>query len=121
MNKFFMRKLNFTNQEYYHIYNRGVDKREIFLEDSDYIRFLQYIKQIANKDINKSKAGFNLLGSVELICYCLNPNHYHLILKQLRENGIAKFMHFLATAYAMFFNTKYQRNGSLFQGPFKAV
>ncbi len=109
-----MRKIDFTNQEYYHIYNRGVDKRDIFLDEDDFVRFLNYMKQIANSDSA-------LFHSVEFICYCLNPNHFHFILKQLRENGISEFMHFLATAYTMYFNTKYQRNGSLFQGPFKAI
>jgi REP element-mobilizing transposase RayT len=62
----------------------------------------------------------NLPKLVEIICYCLNPNHFHLLLKQLSDKGIEMFMHKLGTGYTNFFNAKYQRNGSLFQGPFKA-
>ena len=57
---------------------------------------------------------------VEIICYCLNPNHYHFILKQLTENGISKFFHKLEMGYAKYFNYKYNRSGSLFQGTFQA-
>ena len=57
---------------------------------------------------------------VEFVCYCLNPNHYHFALKQLVENGIAKFMHRLGTGYTKYFNKKYENIGSLFQGTYKA-
>ncbi|OGY41410.1 MAG: hypothetical protein A2Y67_02675 [Candidatus Buchananbacteria bacterium RBG_13_39_9] len=116
-----MRKVKFTNGEYYHIYNRGVDKRDVFLDEGDYIRFLKYIKEILSSEAKPFSRRLSLEGAVELICYCLNPNHFHFILRQLRENGISNFMHLLATSYTMFFNTKYHRSGSLFQGPFKAV
>lgn len=58
---------------------------------------------------------------VEIIAYCLNPNHYHLILKQVSERGIEKFMHKVSTGYTNYFNKKNERSGSLFQGPFKAI
>ncbi|MCX6744985.1 MAG: transposase [Candidatus Parcubacteria bacterium] len=113
-----MRRINFVNQEIYHIYNRGVDKRDIFLKNGDYLRFVEYLKQVQETKLNSDE--LSLLDSVEFICYCLNPNHFHFVLKQLRDGGISKFMHFLATSYTMFFNIKYQRSGALFQGPFKA-
>jgi REP element-mobilizing transposase RayT len=58
---------------------------------------------------------------VEVVSYCLNPNHYHLILKQLEDRGIEKFMQRLGTSHAMYFNKKYKRSGTLFQGPFKSI
>lgn len=117
-----MRKISFENNEYYHVYNRGVDKRDIFLEDWDYARLIKYIKEIVlyESNNNTKKSVITLINSVELICYCFNPNHYHFILRQLRNNGISDFMHYLGTSYTMFFNAKYKRTGSLLQGPFKA-
>ncbi|MEA2098000.1 MAG: transposase, partial [Patescibacteria group bacterium] len=140
-----MRKNKFANNEYYHVYNRGVDKREIFCCEKDYLRFLVsmrefndiettggfYRKYLRNKNekdnLNRGLASkleakplFKLSFFTKIICYCLNPNHYHFILKQLTENGIAKFMQKLGTSYTMYFNIKYDRSGSLFQGPFKS-
>jgi putative transposase len=137
-----MRKVAFANGEYYHIYNRGTDKRDVFLDDLDYHRFLTSLREFNDiKPIGslyekslREKNGVAFGGStsimeveppkarlVEIICYCLNPNHYHFILKQLEDDGIKKFMHRLGTAYTMFFNNKYKRSGVLFQGKFKAI
>jgi len=68
------------------------------------------------KEKNKSKK--KLVGFVS---YCLNPNHYHFILKQLAERGIEKFMHRLGVGYTKYFNKRHERTGSLFQGTFKSV
>ena len=117
-----MRKTEFANDEYYHIYNRGVDKREVFCCEKDFARFIKGMREF-NKTAVKAKppvGGLALIAAVEIICYCLNLNHYHFILKQLTENGIAKFMQKLGTSYTMYFNIKYDRSGSLFQGPFQA-
>lgn len=57
---------------------------------------------------------------VDLACYCLNPNHFHLIIKEIKEGGISKFMHRFIGGYSKYFNNKYKRKGTLFQGPFKA-
>jgi REP element-mobilizing transposase RayT len=134
-----MRKIKFQNNEYYHIFNRGADKREVFMDESDYIRFLEDIKELnTNKAVGglyrkflreKAKRGSAskleaeplIEPLVEFICYCLNPNHFHFILKQLADNGIVKFMQRLGTAYTMYFNNKNKRSGVLFQGKFKAV
>ena len=144
-----MRKTEFANDEYYHIFNRGVDKREVFSGPKDYSRFLLsmkefnrkapigslYEKSFKDKEATKedlgSKSPIGLLEPkseqdetqklVEIICYCLNPNHFHLILKQLKERGIEKFMHKLGMGYTNYFNAKNSRSGSLFQGPFKSI
>ncbi|KKP57473.1 MAG: Transposase [Candidatus Moranbacteria bacterium GW2011_GWF2_34_56] len=137
-----MRKIIFANGEYYHIYNRGVDKRDVFMNDDDYMRFLLCMNLLNDKndglmllwrDLQKNNQSdpkaqplarqrLSLRNPiVEIIAYCLNPNHYHFILKQLEENGITKFMHKLSTSYTMYFNKKYERSGALFQGKFKSI
>lgn len=127
-----MRKIKFVNNEYYHIFNRGVDKRVIYIKQNDIKRFLQSMNEfnIINPIGSIYENQFeNRLGSrtpkskklVEIICYCLLPNHYHFVLKQLVDNGIVKFMHKIGTGYTNHFNEKYKRSGSLFQGAFKAV
>jgi len=139
-----MRKVEFANDEYYHIYNRGVDKRDVFCDEKDYARFLTEIKEFntieafgglyakylrnRNKKIDngdsvssvETESPLSILALVEIICYCFNPNHYHFILKQLVESGISKFMHKIGVGYSMYFNQKYDRSGALFQGKFKA-
>ncbi len=130
-----MRKnISFANNEYYHIYNRGADKRNIFLDNYDYLRFLRSINEfnqidpiisLYTKDQLAKSVGVRPLWKdkllVEIIVYYLNPNHFHLILKQLRENGISEFMKRVGGGYTGYFNHKNKRNGVLFQGKFKAV
>jgi putative transposase len=132
-----MRKTTFANGEYYHIYNRGVDKREVFLDEADYERFLiclrefnrtEAIGSLYEKSLREKKngsstpiRGVELPALVEIVSYCLNPNHYHLILKQNSEKGIEKFMQKVGTGYTNYFNKKYKRSGALFQGTFKTI
>ena len=128
-----MRKIKFTNDEYYHIFNRGVEKRDIFSDKSDLDRFFQSMDEfntlspigsIYAASFHKNKQVTNLIDRperlVSFICYCLNPNHYHFILQQITGRGIEKFMHRLGLGYTNYFNKKYRRSGSLFQGTFKA-
>lgn len=134
------RKIKFENNEYYHICNRGVDKRKIFNDHNDLWRFVIGVLIFnrieisnglrSNLNIYRSKAPVNidyaelsrLSGNlVEIIAVCLNPNHYHLLVKQVSDNGISKFMQKLGTGYTNYFNEKNKRSGSLFQGKFKAV
>ncbi len=105
-----MRNIEFANDEYYHIYNRGVDHRDIFLDDSDNVRFLRSMR-IFNNDSTYEERDFILRKMceskpklVEFICYCLNPNHYHFIARQLVESGISKFMQKLNLGYTHYFN-----------------
>ena len=91
------------------------------MNENDYLRFLKGMK-----DFNESKAespsGGSALGKqVEFVCYCLNQNHFHFLLKQVKNRGIEKFMHRLGTGYTMYFNRKYDRSGVLFQGSYKAI
>src|SRR3989344_539186 len=91
------RKIEIEVGEYYHIYNRGVEKRNIFLDKSD---------------VGEKK--------VAIIAYVLMPNHFHLLVKEITAGGTSDFMEKLLTGYAMYFNKKYERVGPLFQGTFKA-
>jgi putative transposase len=123
-----MRKPQFINERIYHIYNRGVEKRDIFMDIKDYFRFIHDLFEFNDKEpagkyfkmnVNNVARKRNLL--VEILSYCLMPNHFHLLLRQIANNGITNFMKKLGTGYTMYFNEKYDRVGSLFQGPFKAV
>lgn len=120
----------FVSDYFYHIFNRGVEKRQIFLDDADYQRFIQTLyyyqfsgpkprfsthKRFRKQDFNKNPR------IVEIICYCLMPNHFHLLLKQLAEKGIQEFLCKVSNSYTKYFNTKHHRIGPLFQGQFKAV
>lgn len=136
-----MRKVPFAEGEFYHVYNRGTDKRTIFLDDQDFMRFLQSMQEfnvhgpvgsLYQNSFHKKNSLRSLAPEceteekeneklVEIIAYCLNPNHFHFVLKQVAEKGIAKFMQKLGTGYTNYFNHKYERTGNLFQGVFKAV
>ncbi|OGF78831.1 hypothetical protein A3A15_00390 [Candidatus Giovannonibacteria bacterium RIFCSPLOWO2_01_FULL_43_60] len=126
-----MRKTQLAKGEFYHIYNRGVDKRDILLDFYDISRFIQSMEEfnsvepigsIYEKTFLKSSQVDNSNSKlVDIVCYCLNSNHYHFILKQISEKGVEKFMHRLSTGYTRYFNDKYKRNGALFQGTYKAI
>lgn len=132
-----MRKIPpLINGEYYHLYNRGVDKRDIFLDVEDYFRFLKSLNEfnqvdpiislyIADQLKDRGIVGVGSLQTkeklVEIIAYNLIPNHFHLILKQLKDGGISEFMKRIGTGYTGYFNYKNKRTGALFQGRFKAV
>lgn len=126
---------------YYHIYNRGVEKRVIFQDEQDYSVFLSYLKTyLSPKDeeslhviLNSDKSSpkekdqslkllklKNYSSDLELLCYALLPNHFHLLVKQ-QAIVIDSFTNSLGTRYAMYFNRKYKRRGVLFQDVYKAV
>ncbi|MFZ2484615.1 MAG: transposase [Minisyncoccia bacterium] len=118
-----MRDVEFAEGEIYHTYNRGVDKRKIFISNDDLERFLEgmgkfnTLEVIGNIGRRHSVSTTDRL--VNIVGYCINPNHYHLILEQVSEKGIEKFMHKVGMGYSKYFNTKYKRSGALFQGSFK--
>ncbi|KKU53108.1 MAG: hypothetical protein A3F26_00980 [Candidatus Ryanbacteria bacterium RIFCSPHIGHO2_12_FULL_47_12b] len=126
-----MRAHPFVNGEFYHIFNRGVEKRKIFLEKADFERFLRGIEVFNARDpigsiheySFRTKLGNPVAKSrlVNVVCYCLNPNHYHIVLEQVVDGGISTYMHRLSTGFTQYFNHKYKRSGVLFQGKFKSV
>ncbi len=124
-----MRKQPIVTGEYYHIYNRGVDKRDIFNDKKDLYRLIESILEFNRIEVITSLANLRKTQIapkalseplVAIVAYCLNPNHFHFLLKQLVDGGIAKFMQKLQAGYTSYFNLKYSRSGSLFQGTFKS-
>lgn len=120
----------FVSGSFYHIFNRGVNKQDIFSIERDYQRFLETLfyyqftgpkprfsthKRFKNKDFSNNPK------IVEVICCCLMPNHFHLLIKQIRDNGILEFMSKVLNSYTKYFNTKHRRSGRLMGGEFKSV
>lgn len=126
----------FVTNEFYHVYNRGVDKRDVFLDEYDYLRFLQSMDEFntiipigsifensfikKNPQLGNRTSKFQSPPLVRIVCYCLNTNHFHLILQQTTEKGISEYIKRLGGGYTKYFNNKYRRSGVLFQGKFKA-
>lgn len=136
------RKTIFATGEYYHLYNRGVDKRIVFENDTDRNRFI-FLLYLCNgetavhfAELFRDEAGESVVNQdgisatvfscdtgkplVAIGAYCLMANHFHLLVREIVEDGISTFMHKLSTAYTMYFNTGRKRTGALFQGRFKA-
>jgi len=128
----------YVKDGFYHIYNRGVEKRIIFEDEQDYKVFLAYLRYSLSYPPKKDKITkiFTLQGlpfkgvprmpmnfkdKIDLISYCLMPNHFHLLIRQKEKTTVTSFMTSIITRYSMYFNKKYNRVGSLFQGPYKAV
>lgn len=128
----------YVKDGYYHIYNRGVEKRTIFQDDQDNKVFLSYLKEYLEPPAPietlvkefKVKSGVyvgidkpinNYYKKIELIAYCLMPNHFHLLLKQNQERSLEFFMRSLGTRYTLYFNKRNGRVGHLFQSIYKAV
>lgn len=127
------RKTPLVNNEYYHIYNRGVAKMDIFTSEFYVGRFLEGMQEFntttpigsiyehALRKRRGDKFGNQVSKLVDIVAYCLNPNHYHFILRQIADNGISKFMKSLGGGYTKFFNEQNERSGPVFQGKFQSV
>ncbi len=129
----------FVKNHIYHIFNRGADKRDVFLNDQDYYRFIHSLfefndedsvlnvkyyfnsktMEVCSRPVQQDKMSRKIL--VEILIFTLMPNHFHLLARQRVDGGITKFMRKLGTGYTNYFNKKYERSGVLFQGKFKAV
>jgi putative transposase len=143
-----MNKPEFLEGEIYHVYNRGVEKRRVFMDDKDYLRFIHDLFEFNDENpVQSSNVRLNTRKPteareedtsqclevqlpnmerrkrkklVEIHAFCLMPNHYHLLMRQRVENGIVRFMQKIG-GYTLYFNERHERVGSLFQGRFKAV
>lgn len=114
----------YLEDTFYHIYNRGVEGRDIFLDDQDYKVFLSYIKRYLTKTTQNEvqpRWRSDVVDKLQLVAYCLMPNHFHLLVKQKTTDGMTVFIKTLMNSYVRYFNQKYKRVGGLFQGVFKAV
>lgn len=122
---------------YYHAYSRGVEKRIIFMDSQDYRVFLGYLKEALSPPLepeNLAKAisfkgrtfkGIprqpkNFMAEIDLIAFCLMPNHFHLLLRQTNDRSMKSFLQAILTRYTMYFNKRHTRVGSLFQSRYKA-
>jgi putative transposase len=131
---------DYLSNSYYHLYNRGVEKRPIFLDEQDYNVFQSYLEtyllpkdqanliQLLNNGNPKEKDTArkllrlnNFSDEINLLAYCLMPNHFHFLIYQTNPEAMDQFSNSLFTRYSMYFNRKYKRVGPLFQGIYKAV
>ena len=132
-----MKRFGLAPDEYYHICNRGVNKQTIFHDKGDFYRFLFLILYFQSQT-NFSKVGravqefvqhpmLDIVDeviekrTVELVAFCIMPNHFHLILKEVEDHGVSLYMQRILNAYGKYYNTKYERSGHVFQGPYRAV
>lgn len=116
---------------FYHIYNRGVAGQKIFLVKQDYEVFLRFLKEYLLPEghvdlkqlrkINPDRRPINCSDDTLLLAYCLMPNHFHLLIKNLTERGMERLMRALTLNYGMYFNKRYNRVGHVFQGTYRAV
>jgi len=124
-----VRKVSFVSGEFYHVYNRGNSRQEIFHSQTDYDRFSALLyaangaasidsREVSLEDMFTFDRGEQ---QVAIGAYCLMPNHFHILVTPLVEGGLITFMRKLATGYSMYFNKKHHRTGSLFEGRFKSV
>ncbi|MBI4080454.1 MAG: transposase [Candidatus Levybacteria bacterium] len=131
------RKIIFANGEVYHVYNRGVEKRPTFTNRREFaratetmsyyqytkppIRFSHFARLNAQQQSNIIDALRNQSKHIELLAYCLMPNHFHFLVRQIRDEGVSKFVANVTNSYTKYFNTKHERVGPLFQGVFKSA
>lgn len=132
------RNIVLTTGEYYHIFNRGIARQPIFFTKRDYERFLLTLSYYRFADIPVKLSRFlhlqkdtresllkdlneNKKTIVDVLCYALMPNHFHILLRQSADKGITRFMSKIINSYTRYVNTKRVRVGDLLQGVFKAV
>lgn len=134
------RNISIAPDEFYHLYNRGTEKRDIFTDRADRERFLALLylcnttEPVHIDDIQKSRGSTSRKIELETVfeieredtlvdicAYCLMPNHFHLLVREKEEQGTSRFMQKLMTGYTMYFNKRHERSGALFQGKFKAT
>lgn len=125
-----MRKTNFVVGEYYHVYNRGTEKRNIFTDERDFHRFWNSLLDFNQTEtigsiyeysfVKKNSGPRKKKPLVKFIAYCINPNHFHFLITPLQERGLEKFMQRLGNGYTKYFNCRHKRTGVLFQGKFKS-
>ena len=114
----------YLEESFYHLYNRGVDRQKIFRQKADYAVFLNILKRYIDKAPVKDKKGREyewLHKKMELVAFCLMPNHFHLLIYQKEPRAMTRFISGICTSYTGYFNKKYKRVGPLFQHRFKAA
>lgn len=110
-------------ESYYHVYARGASRKDIFLEDSDYLYFLSLFQRYLSQEEFRNSVGVpyaKLYDQIELLSYCLMSNHFHLLVYQIEAHAMQRLMRGVMTSYSRYFNTKYERSGGLFESRYKA-
>ncbi|MEK7147901.1 MAG: transposase [Patescibacteria group bacterium] len=132
-----MRDIKISIGEHYHVFNRGVHKQTVFHDSGDYHRFLflilyfqspsnfpqvgRSVQEFVKHRVLDNEADIVKNRMVELVSFCIMPNHFHLILKEVEEGGISAYMQRVLNAYSKYYNTKYEKSGHVFQGPYRFV
>lgn len=136
-----MRNVPVISDTFYHVYNRGNLRQELFRDRSDYVRFVFLILYLQSTlsltQTNRSVSNYIKKGSfgvskgdlaeileqrfVEVHNFCIMPNHFHMTIKNLTDDGLSRYMHKIANAYGKYFNTKYDQSGHVFQGTYKTI
>lgn len=135
-----IRKIAFAPGEFFHVYNRGMQKQPIFKNDADRWRFLFSLLHfqsdlsfdniselvpffLQHRMLKRRSTTQEIIDKrvVSLQAFSLMPNHFHLLIKETGENGISRYLQRIQNSYTKYFNTKHEKSGHLFQGPFKAV
>lgn len=126
-------KPTYINDGVYHIYNRGVAKQDIFNNQRDYDRFMQTLSFFLEARPNQKLSLTDpenlkiILSSpvsdplVEILAFCLMPNHFHILARQIKDKGVSTFAQRVFDSYTRYYNTKHDRVGTIYQGNFKAV
>ena len=124
------RNPTFASNNYYHVANFGIDNRLVFNDEKDVLRFIDLLRyyRVKNPPVRfafrkRPQARENNdkpIPMVEILAYCLMPNHFHLLLRQLVDGGINNFMSKISNSYTKFYNARQKRSGTLFKGSFKA-
>lgn len=119
----------FVNRTFYHVYNRGTERRETFLDDADRARFITQL--VVFNDVDSARKDLRIRRSVissarpkpyaNLVAFALMPNHFHLLLEQVEDDGVTRLMQRLGTGYTMYFNKRHSRTGRLFEMTYKAL
>ena len=122
------RNIELSIEEYYHVYSRGVERRKLFIDKGDHERFVKLL-YVANSTTSVHLSNYQGRALMEIPkgdsitdigAWCLMPNHFHLLVKEKQDGGVSEFMQKLLTGYSMYFNKKYHRKGTLFEGNFNA-
>lgn len=116
----------YVENGYYHLYNRGAEKLPIFLKRYDYLNFIYFLKKYIAPEFKYNPATslfqpMNMSDDIDLLCFCLMPNHYHFLVKQKTKFAITDFTRRLLSSYAGYFNQKYGHGGGLFQSKLKGI
>jgi len=110
-------------ESYYHVYGRGNNRQKVFREPADFVKFLTLFERYLSLKEAQNQLGVsfpNYFNKIELVSFCLMPNHFHLLVYQRQQGAMTQFMRSLLTSYSMYFNKKYKRSGPLFESRYKA-